>query len=139
MNLERAIAIATEAHAGQVDKAGTAYITHPLRVMRAQNNDEARIVAVLHDVVEDCEAWTFERLEAEGFSPTIIEALRLVTKIQGEPYEDFVRRAASNSISRAVKLADLADNMDVSRLPALTEKDRERLEKYRKAMAVLES
>jgi hypothetical protein len=139
MNLDRAIAIATEAHAGQVDKAGSPYIDHPLRVMRAQNSDLARIVAVLHDVVEDCDGWTFERLEAEGFKPAVIEALRLVTKIEGEAYEDFVRRAAGNSISRAVKIADLEDNMDVSRLPILTDKDHERLEKYQKAMATLQS
>lgn len=138
MNLERAIAIATEAHCGQVDKAGSPYIDHPLRVMSRQNNDEARIVAILHDVVEDCEGWTFDRLEAEGFSPTVIEALRRVTKIEGEAYEDFIRRAVANPIARAVKLADLADNMDASRLPALTEKDRERLAKYQNAVAILE-
>ncbi|MCX7347283.1 MAG: guanosine-3',5'-bis(diphosphate) 3'-pyrophosphohydrolase [Alphaproteobacteria bacterium] len=75
--------------------------------MRAQDNDEARIVAVLHDVVEDCPGWTFERLKAEGFSAVVIEALRLVTKIEGENYEAFVQRTAGTPISRAVKLADL--------------------------------
>jgi (p)ppGpp synthase/HD superfamily hydrolase len=139
MNLDRAIEIATEAHAGQVDKAGSPYIAHPLRVMRAQNSDEARIVAVLHDVGEDCEDWTFARLEAEGFSPAVIKALRLVTKIEGEDYDDFVRRAADNPISRAVKQADIEDNMDLKRLNNVTTKDLERIEKYRRALAILES
>ena len=135
MNLERAIA--TEAHAGQTDKAGAPYISHPLRVMRAQESDEARIVAVLHDVVEDCPGWTFERLKAEGFSTAVIEALRLVTKIEGESYEAFVQRAAGNPISRAVKLADLEDNMDLSRIAQVTDRDIERVEKYRRALEFL--
>jgi (p)ppGpp synthase/HD superfamily hydrolase len=139
MNLERAIAIATEAHAGQVDKAGAPYISHPLRVMRVQDSEEARIVAVLHDVVEDCSGWTFKRLEGEGFSPQVIEALRLVTKIDGEDYSDFVLRAAGNPISRAVKLADLKDNMDLSRIAHVTDRDLERIEKYRRAVALLEA
>ncbi len=139
MNLERAIAIATEAHTGQADKAGAPYILHPLRVMRAQDSDDARIVAVLHDVVEDCPGWTFERLQAEGFSAAVIDALRLVTKIDGEPYEDFFKRAAGNPISRAVKLTDLQDNMDMSRITNVTTKDLERVEKYRRAVAFLKA
>ena len=127
MNLARAIAIATEAHADQVDKAGAPYISHPLRVMRAQDSEEARIVAVLHDVVEDCSGWTFKRLKDEGFSTTVIDALRLVTKIEGEDYEDFVRRAAGNPISRAVKIADIQDNMDLSRIANVTTRDLEEL------------
>lgn len=137
MNLERAIAIAREAHAGQTDKGGEPYILHSLRVMRAQDTEEARIVAVLHDVVEDCPGWTFERLATEGFSSGVIEALRLVTKINGEIYEAFVKRAASNPIARAVKLADIRDNMDLSRLTNATEKDLKRVEKYRRGLAIL--
>ena len=94
MNTERAIEIATEGHARQFDKAGAPYISHPMRVIQAQEIKEAHIVGVLHDVVEDSPGWTFERLEAEGFSASVIEALRLVTKIKGEDYEDFVKRAA---------------------------------------------
>jgi (p)ppGpp synthase/HD superfamily hydrolase len=141
MNLERAKAIATEAHAGQVDKAGVPYISHPLRVMQAQDSEEARIVGVLHDVVEDCldKGWTIERLRDEGFSPTVLEALRLVTKIEGEDYDDFVRRAAGNPISRAVKIADLQDNMDLSRIANVTPRDLERIEKYQRALAWLKS
>ena len=139
MNLERATAIATEAHTGQTDKAGAPYILHPLRVMRAQDSDDARIVAVLHDVVEDCPGWTFERLQAEGFSAAVIDALRLVTKVDGESYEAFVQRAAGNPISRAVKLADLQDNVDLSRIANVTTKDLERVEKYCRAVAFLKA
>lgn len=138
MNLARAIAIATEAHAGQTDKAGAPYIEHPLRVMRAQSTEEARMVAVLHDVIEDCPGWTFGRLAEEGFSAAVLDALARVTKTVGESYEDFARRAAGNPVSRAVKLADLADNMDLSRLTEVTDKDLARLEKYRSALAILQ-
>lgn len=139
MNLIRAIEIATAAHAGQTDKAGADYIQHPLRVMEAVGTENMKIVAVLHDVVEDCPGWSFERLEAEGFSPQVIEALRLVTKIEGETYDAFVQRAASNPVAREVKIADLRDNMDLSRLPAVSEKDLERVEKYRRALVALDA
>lgn len=137
MNLERAVAIATAAHSGQTDKAGADYILHPLRVAEAVSTVDEKIVAMLHDVVEDCPGWTFERLEAEGFGASVIEALRLVTKVGGESYEDFVRRAASNPIARAVKIADLRDNMDLTRLREITGKDMERIEKYRRALEIL--
>jgi (p)ppGpp synthase/HD superfamily hydrolase len=133
-SLERAIAIAAEAHAGQHDKAGAPYVLHPLRMMlRVASNDE-RIVAVLHDVCEDCPGWTFDRLRAEGFSEKILTALDTVTKRDGEAYEDFVRRAANNTIGRAVKLADLQDNCDLSRISNPTPRDFERIEKYKRAI-----
>ena len=91
--LEMAIAIAAEAHAGMTDKAGAPYILHPLRMVMDQTSAEERIVAVLHDVCEDCPRWTFERLRGEGFSEQILAALDSVTKREGEPYEEFVRRA----------------------------------------------
>ena len=117
--LERAIAIAVEAHSGQIDKAGSPYMLHPLRVMLALRTNDERIVGVLHDVCEDCPGWDFDRLRREGFSETIIEALASVTKIKGENYEDFVLRAAGNAIGRHVKKADLVDNSDLSRIAAL--------------------
>ena len=107
MNRQRAVTIATEAHAGQTDKTDAAYIAHPLQVKRVQDSDDARIVAGLHDVVEDCPSWTFERIEDEGFSPQVIEALRRVRKVEDESYQDFNVRTAGNPISRAVKIADL--------------------------------
>src|SRR5580704_8083140 len=97
-SLERAIAIAAEAHSGQQDKAGAPYILHPLRVMlRLASNDE-RVVGVLHDVCEDCPGWTFDRLRSEGFGGQILKALDSVTKRDGETYENFVRRAADDPI-----------------------------------------
>jgi len=136
--LERAIAIAAEAHAGQTDKAGAPYILHPLRVMLSLSTDEERMVAVLHDVCEDCPAWDVERLRAEGFSEAVIAGLRAVTKREGEDYEAFVRRAAADPIGRRVKRADLADNSDLSRIAEPTAKDHERLAKYRRAIALLD-
>ena len=131
--LERAIEIATEAHRGQFDKAGNDYIGHPLRVMVAGKTTEEKIVGVLHDVVEDTD-WTFERLAAEGFSVEIIEALRCVTKLsENEPYDKFIARVKENSLAVAVKLNDLTDNMDIRRLPYISDKDVKRLKRYLKA------
>jgi (p)ppGpp synthase/HD superfamily hydrolase len=135
--LERAISIAAEAHAGQVDKAGAPYVLHPLRMMLHMGSTDERIVAVLHDVCEDCPGWTFERLRGEGFSNDIIEALRSVTKRDGEDYEAFVRRAAANPIGRSVKLADLHDNCDLSRIAVPSERDFQRIEKYRQAIDLI--
>ena len=131
--LERAIEIATEAHKGQVDKAGNEYIGHPLRVMEMGKTLEEKIVGVLHDVVEDTD-WTFERLEAEGFAPEVIAALRCVTKTsENENYDDFIERVKKNALATAVKINDLTDNMDIRRLPYLSDKDVKRLKKYLKA------
>jgi (p)ppGpp synthase/HD superfamily hydrolase len=136
-SLERAIAIAAEAHAGQQDKAGAPYVLHPLRMMLRLSSTDERVVAVLHDVCEDCPGWTFDRLRAEGFSERVLTALDSVTKRDGEAYEDFVRRAAANPIGRAVKLADLQDNCDLSRISKPSERDFQRIEKYRKAIDLI--
>jgi hypothetical protein len=98
---------------------------------------DERIVAALHDVCEDCPGWTFDRLRREGFSDRIIDALDSVTKRAGEEYEDFVRRAAANPIGRCVKLADLIDNSDLSRIAAPSERDVQRIEKYRRAIDLI--
>ncbi len=140
-DLERAIAISVDAHRGAVDKAGAPYILHPLRVMLAQTTNEARIVGVLHDVVEDS-AWTLEALRDEGFSETVLQALAAVTKrpdekASDEGYERFVRRAATHPIGRTVKLADLQDNADLSRIAEPTPKDVARVARYRRAIAAL--
>lgn len=131
--MERAIEIATEAHRGQLDKAGCDYIEHPLRVMAAGKSLDEKIVGVLHDVVEDTN-WTFEGLAAEGFSAEVIEALRCVTKLsESEPYDKFIARVKRNPLAVAVKLNDLSDNMDIRRLPYLSDKDVKRLKRYLKA------
>ena len=131
--LQKAIQIATEAHKGQLDKSGKEYIGHPLRVMEMGKTEEEKIVGVLHDVVEDT-PWTFEMLEAEGFAPEIIAALRCVTKTsENENYDDFIERVKKNPLAVAVKINDLTDNMDIRRLPYLSDKDVKRLKKYLKA------
>ena len=137
--LERAIAIAAEGHAGVKDKAGAPYIFHPLRMMLSLSSPDEHIVAVLHDVCEDCPGWTFDRLRAEGFADHIIAALDSVTKREGEEYEAFASRAAANPIGRRVKLADLADNCDISRIANPTERDFQRIEKYRLAIKLIEA
>ena len=88
---------------------------------------------VVHDVVEDT-SWTFEALEAEGFSPEVIAALKCVTKLsENENYDDFIERVKKNPLAVAVKINDLTDNMDIRRLPYLSDKDVKRLKKYLKA------
>lgn len=134
--LERAIAIAVGAHHGQKDRNGAPYILHPLRVMARVDTDAEKTIAILHDVVEDTD-WTFERLEKEGFPDEIIEPLKCVTKKEGEEYDAFVKRSASNDLARRVKLAALEDNMDIRRLSTITEKDVERLRKYLRAWRFL--
>lgn len=131
--LQRALAIATEAHKGQFDKSGKDYIGHPLRVMEMGRTEDEKIVGVLHDVVEDTD-WTFEALEEEGFSKEVIDALRCVTKLsENENYDDFIERVKKNPLATTVKINDLTDNMDIRRLPYLSDKDVKRLKKYLKA------
>lgn len=131
--LQRAIEIATLAHQGQFDKSGKDYIGHPLRVMEMGKTEEEKITGVLHDVVEDS-YWTFEALEAEGFSQEILAALKCVTKLsENENYDDFIERVKKNPLATAVKINDLTDNMDIRRLPYLSDKDIKRLKKYLKA------
>ena len=131
--LSKAINIAMQAHAGQVDKAGMPYIGHVMRVMQAGKTIDEKIVGVLHDVVEDT-TWTFDALLAEGFPVHIVDALRCVTKLSGdEPYESFISRVKTNPLAVAVKINDLTDNMDIRRLQALTDADVQRLRKYLKA------
>jgi (p)ppGpp synthase/HD superfamily hydrolase len=135
--LERAVEIAAKAHAGQIDKAGAPYILHPLRVMLRMRTTEERIVAVLHDVVEDTE-WTLDGLRGEGFSDEVIDAVASVTKGDGETYEEFIERAAQNAIGRRVKRAGLIENSDMSRIRNLKKGDGERLKKYERGLQFLD-
>ncbi|WP_309895016.1 GTP pyrophosphokinase [Archangium sp.] len=134
--LEDAIALAVEAHRGQRDKAGQTYILHPLRVMLRLEAEAERMVAVLHDVVEDS-AYTLERLRELGYPEEVLGALDCLTKREGETYEAFIERVLPHPLARRVKLADLEDNMDVRRLTAVTAKDAERLARYRAAWSRL--
>ena len=131
--LDRSKAIATSAHEGQMDKAGKPYIEHPMRVMNMGKTVEEKIAGVLHDVVEDSD-WTFEMLEKEGIPKDVMDALRCVTKLsEEEDYDHFIERVKTNPLAVKVKLNDLKDNMDITRLGEVTEKDLARLNKYIRA------
>lgn len=132
--LERAIQIAVQAHANKTDKGGDSYILHPLRVMLQLPTEELRIIGVLHDVVEDSDV-TFQDLLAEGFTPAVVEALESLTKRRDELYTDFIQRAAAHPLARPVKVADLLDNLDESRLRRLPAKETARLRaQYKEAL-----
>ncbi|WP_454976524.1 phosphohydrolase [Capnocytophaga bilenii] len=134
--LEKAILIATIAHKGQIDKGGAPYIMHLIRVMNAGNTENEKICGILHDLIEDTE-WTFEKLKEEGFDDEIIEALQCVTKLPNENYEEFIARIITNPLAIKIKLNDLKDNMDITRLSFISEEDCERLNKYLKAYQLL--
>jgi len=136
--LEKAIRLAVQAHHGQRDKVGQPYILHPLRMMLRMETDWERIAAILHDVVEDTPI-TLADLRRAGFSQAVLVAVDCLTKREGESYAQFIQRAKANPIARRVKIADLEDNLDLSRLPHVSSRDRKRLEKYRRARAQLTS
>ena len=136
--LDKAIELAKKAHAGQIDKAGSPYIGHPLRVMSEGKNDEEKIVGVLHDAVEDSDL-TLEDLRVAGFSDRIIAAIDAITKREGEKGEDYLKRVMNNSLALKVKIADMTDNMDLNRITNITEKDRERIRNYQKNIVKLQN
>jgi (p)ppGpp synthase/HD superfamily hydrolase len=131
-DLERALQIAVQAHAGQKDKNGAAYIFHPLRVMMRCTSERAKMAALLHDVVEDTD-WTFEQLAQEGFPADLIATLKLLTHEEGVSYDDYVTRTMTDPIAMEVKIADLEDNSDIRRMHEVDEKAADRLRKYHKA------
>ena len=134
--IEAALRMATSVHMGQTDKGGAPYILHPLRVMMACETDAERVVALLHDVVEDGGSGTWEVIE-ESFPSEIAEAVDCLTRRKGEAYEAFIDRCASNDLATVVKLADLADNMDLTRIPNPSAADHARVVKYGHAVGVL--
>lgn len=134
--LEKAIQIAVNAHFGQKDRSGVPYIFHPLRVMHSVDTFEAKIVAVLHDVVEDTD-WTYDRLTAEGIPKHLVITIRHLTRDKNISYEDYIAQVAENPLAARVKMADLKDNMDTSRLKDITEEDMQRLKMYISAYSYL--
>lgn len=127
--LGRAVAIAATAHQNQVDKANAPYILHPLRLLLRGQTSLEQIVAVLHDVVEDSD-WTLARLAAEGFPNEAIVALDCLTRRSDENYDEFIDRVLTNPLAARIKCYDLEDNMTLTRMTALTDKDVERLQRY---------
>ena len=134
--LERAKNIAMQAHAGQTDKAGRPYIEHPLAVAEKVHGELAKTVALLHDVIEDSPV-TLADIRAAGFGEGVIAALDCITKREGEAYDTYLSRVKGNPTARAVKLADLSHNMDLTRIAHMTEADWQRHRKYQHAAAVL--
>ena len=135
---EKAYEIAKKAHLGQVDKAGEDYIKHPEKVASFVKTDEEKAVAYLHDVIEDTEL-TLEDLNKYDFSKEVLEAVDIITKKRGEDYQSYLNSVKKNKLARAVKLAELRHNSDLTRLIKVTEKDIKRKEKYQKAIDFLNS
>ena len=133
---KKALKLCFEAHKNQVDKSGMPYVFHPFHVAEQMTDEATTIVALLHDVVEDTD-YTLEDLAAEGFGKDILEAVALMTHEDDVPYLDYVAKLKDNPIARAVKLADLAHNSDLSRIGEVDDETKQRLEKYKKAIALL--
>jgi (p)ppGpp synthase/HD superfamily hydrolase len=138
--LEDAILMAVEAHRGQKDKAGAAYILHPLRVMLYMETETEMMVAVLHDVIEDTKETkkvTIEYLKEAGYSEEVLQAIDCLTRRDGEEYDQFILRVKPNLLARKVKIADLEDNINLERIADTKEDDFKRAAKYRRALAEL--
>lgn len=134
--LDLAIELAKKYHKDQFDKGGNPYINHPLAVMNRLDTAEEKIVGVLHDIIEDTEL-TFDDLREYGFSEKIIAGIDSVTRREGEEREAFIYRAKLNELGRTVKIADLKENRDLSRIPNPQEKDYQRAEKYEREIRIL--
>ena len=124
-----ALELAVEKHKNQTDKAGNPYILHPLHVMENVNNKEGKIVAILHDIIEDTDI-TEDYLYKIGLSKRIVDAVVALTRSEDMDYQEYIKNLSSNPLAKEVKLADLEHNMDLKRLPTLEEKDLERKSKY---------
>ena len=134
--VDLALSIARQAHEGQLDKAGVDYIEHPIYVASQVDTEEEKAVALLHDVIEDS-PFTAEELLLAGLPETVVTAVQILSKKKGQDYQTYLENVKSNSLARVVKLADLKHNSDLSRLETITDKDLERLEKYKKAIDYL--
>jgi (p)ppGpp synthase/HD superfamily hydrolase len=136
--LTKAILIATDAHTGQTDKAGQPYILHPLRVMAKLDTIEEKIVGILHDVIEANTDVSLDTFREEGFPTTIIMALDCLTHRKDELYDAYIKRVLTSQVASRVKVEDLKDNMDVTRLPTyFTENDAMRTAKYKRALEII--
>ena len=129
---KQAMKLCYEAHQGQVDKSGIPYVFHPIHVAEQMTDEPTTIVALLHNVIEDTH-YTLDDLAKMGFDRQVLDALALLTHKKGVPYLEYVAKLKNNPIARAVKLADLRHNSDLSRLDEMDEKAKSRLEKYKAA------
>lgn len=129
--LGKVLVLATNAHAGQFDRGGNPYILHPLKVMHylKSNDEELQCMALLHDVIEDTKT-TWKDLEEIGCTPRIIAAVRALTKMPGQSYDEYKEEVFANQDAMKVKMADLRHNTDIRRLKGISQKDVDRLAKY---------
>ena len=129
--LAKAIALASEKHMGQFDRGGMPYILHPLKVMYYLKTDDMELMAIamMHDIVEDCNV-SFKELEEMGYTKRIIETLRLLTKMPGQTEAEYLAGIKSSPDAILVKMADLRHNSDIRRLKGISEKDVARMKKY---------
>lgn len=134
---KKALKLCFEAHKEQVDKSGMPYVFHPFHLAEQMKTEETTVVALLHDLVEDTD-YTIEDLMSMGFSKSITDAIALMTHTNDVEYMDYVREIKNNPIAKAVKLADLKHNSDLTRLDVADEKALSRREKYLKAIKLLE-
>lgn len=134
--LTRAIILAAKFHDGQKDKGNLPYLFHPLRLMLNALTEEEQIIAVLHDTIEETDL-TLEDLRKEGFSDDIVEAIDALSRRKKERYEDFILRIKQNSLARRVKILDLQDNLSPLRTRKRSDKDKDRMKKYSRALDTL--
>ena len=134
---KKALKLCFKAHKNQTDKSGMPYVFHPFHLAEQMPDELTTVTALLHDVVEDT-PYTLDDLRAMGFPEEVIGALTLLTHDPAIPYLDYVAEIRSNPIATAVKLADLRHNSDLTRLDNPSDKDLARVEKYRKAILLLE-
>lgn len=134
---KKALKLCFEAHKEQVDKSGMPYVFHPFHLAEQMQTEETTVVALLHDLVEDTD-YTIDDLTSMGFGRTVTDAIALMTHADGVAYMDYVREIKNNPIAKAVKLADLKHNSDLTRLDIVDEKALKRKEKYSKAIKLLE-
>jgi (p)ppGpp synthase/HD superfamily hydrolase len=133
---KKAMQICFRAHRDQVDKSGIPYVFHPIHLAEQMTDEDTTVVALLHDVVEDTH-YTLEDLAAMGFSRQVLDAIGLMTHADGVPYMDYVAKIKENPIARAVKLADLRHNSDLTRLDTVDDKAKARAQKYAQAIVLL--
>ena len=133
-----ALKLCFDAHKDQIDKSGMPYVFHPFHLAEQMADENTTIVALLHDVIEDTE-YTLDDLRKFGFAEDVLSAISLMTHADDVPYMEYVVKIKTNPIAKAVKLADLKHNSDMSRLDQITQTDEERAKKYKQAIELLEN
>ncbi|MBQ4262969.1 MAG: GTP pyrophosphokinase [Bacilli bacterium] len=135
-DVKKALNLMYNSHIKQYDKSGVPYVFHPFHVAEQMDDEDSTIVALLHDIIEDTDV-TIEDLVSLGFSVQVINALKCLTHLEDEDYFDYIKRVSNNEIAKKVKIQDLKHNMDLSRLSSVSEKDLQRVEKYKKSLKFL--